>query len=284
MIHPSRNRRKQRVGQRLAWYAQPATEVFWENYWQNTVTKKAFDAATGRLERFHTGRALLRHLAQKGVHLEAGCGPGFWVHALRSRGFSIYGVDFSLKPLSAAAALIPGIPLLAGDVLRLPFDDEVFDSYLSFGVIEHREAGPEPFLREAYRVLKKGGLIIVSVPSFGIIRRLKAAFLPHRSPPPMDLAFYQYGFAHRELEACLRAEGFRIVEHFYEGAHRLLQEEMPGYAPLTCRRGGRHLKNLVEAVLGPFDGHMLVVVGKKALGAPKQGKKEAAADAQVNAQ
>lgn len=265
MSYPVHSRLKKHVGKWLVWYAQPATVEFWEQYWQHTVTTKAFCAALARLETTRTGRALLRHLPRNGVHLEAGCGPGFWVHALRCRGFRVFGVDFSLGPLLTAATTLPGIPLVGGDVLRLPFGDAVFDSYLSFGVVEHREAGPEPFFGEAYRVLKPGGVIVVSVPSFGLIWRLKASFRVYAGVLPSHLVFYQYGFTRRELIWLLTRGGFDPVETFFEGAHRLLQEELPGYTARARRRGGRHLKNLVETILSPFDGHMLVVVGKKPL-------------------
>ncbi|MEW6217389.1 MAG: class I SAM-dependent methyltransferase [Candidatus Bipolaricaulota bacterium] len=251
------------MGGRLAWYARSATEAFWEDYWRQTVTRRAFDEAPVRLEGLRTGRALVRHLKPGGVHLEAGCGPGFWVHALRSLGLAVYGVDFSTGPLLATAAVLPGLPLAAGDVLNLPFGDASLDSYLSFGVIEHREAGPELFLREAHRVLKDTGVLVVSVPSFGLIRRLKGALGAYSGALPPNLAFYQYGFTRRELASHLRGAGFDPRESFYESAHRLLQEELPGYAGQARRRGGRHLKRLVEAVLGPIDGHMLVMVAKK---------------------
>ncbi|MFZ5984800.1 MAG: class I SAM-dependent methyltransferase [Acidobacteriota bacterium] len=265
MSHPSRDRVKRHVGGRLAWYARAATEAFWEDYWRLTVTPRAFEEAPARIESMRTGRALLRHLSQTGMHLEAGCGPGFWVHALRSRGFRVCGLDFSVTPLLAATAVQPGLPLAAADVLCSPFGDEVFDSYLSFGVIEHREAGPEPFLREAYRVLKSGGVLVVSVPSFGPIRRCKAALGAYRGGPPAGLSFYQYGFTRTGLEQILRQAGFDPIEAFYESPHRLLQEELPGYAEQARRRGGRHLKRLAETVLGRLDGHMLVIVAKKVL-------------------
>lgn len=47
--------------------------------------------------------------------------------------------------------------------LDLPFKKNSFDTYLSFEVLEHID-NPQLFFNEAYRVLKKGGLCILSVP------------------------------------------------------------------------------------------------------------------------
>ena len=41
------------------------------------------------------------------------------------------------------------------------FKNEEFDVYLSFGVVEHFEQGPIKALKEARRVLKKGGDLII---------------------------------------------------------------------------------------------------------------------------
>jgi len=47
---------------------------------------------------------------------------------------------------------------------ELPFGDNTFDVLCSFQVIEHLEK-PEHFFKEANRVLKKDGLLIISTPN-----------------------------------------------------------------------------------------------------------------------
>lgn len=51
-----------------------------------------------------------------------------------------------------------------GDVMRLPFRDEVFDLIIARGVLHHVPEGIEIVLSEAKRVLRRGGIIFVQDP------------------------------------------------------------------------------------------------------------------------
>lgn len=49
------------------------------------------------------------------------------------------------------------------DALRLPYKEASFDTYCSFEVLEHIN-DPKKFFKEAHRVLKKGGICMISMP------------------------------------------------------------------------------------------------------------------------
>ena len=53
---------------------------------------------------------------------------------------------------------------IVGDATQLPFKDETFDVVTSFDLIEHL-INPDDFLAEAFRVLKRGGKIVISTPN-----------------------------------------------------------------------------------------------------------------------
>ncbi len=59
-----------------------------------------------------------------------------------------------------AQALASRLQWVAGDAMRLPFPDNVFDAYtISFGI--RNVTRPEAALSEAYRVLRRGGRLLV---------------------------------------------------------------------------------------------------------------------------
>jgi SAM-dependent methyltransferase len=90
--------------------------------------------------------------------LDAGSGLGLYVEHMRQAGAEVYGVD--LDPAKAAA--VPGC--LGASVTALPFRDASFDVVLSHEVIEHVDSDVEA-VREAYRVLRPGGRLVVFCPN-----------------------------------------------------------------------------------------------------------------------
>jgi len=70
------------------------------------------------------------------------------------------GLASSVVAVDATPA--PGINVLAY-ATRLPFADECFDTVLCTSVLEHVDS-PEAAISEAYRVLRPGGRILITVP------------------------------------------------------------------------------------------------------------------------
>ncbi len=76
----------------------------------------------------------------------------------------LIGLDYAENALRVSKDYDPSLVLATGDVHALPYADNTFGGYLSFGVLEHFEAGMAQPLAEAYRVLKPGGILVLTIP------------------------------------------------------------------------------------------------------------------------
>ncbi len=253
-------------GGRLEWYGDEPSEEFWGDLWQDRLRSGYFaEADRGHLDDLED--VLVRKLDRAGRHLEAGCGLGWWVAALRARGYDIAGVESSAALVDAVNAARPDLPVRRGDVAALDVADAHYDGYLSFGVVEHRQEGPEPFLEEARRILRPGGTLILSVPWLNPLRAFKGRLRRYATEPSGQNAFFQYGFGQAELAGLLAGAGFRIEEVHHQHVQRCLVEEVPGWFRLNRMRGARLLRTAVAATVPPrLAGHMILFVARRAEG------------------
>ncbi len=257
------NRRCHVSNGRIAWYGEQGDEQYWYDYWKARLDANYYATAEAKpLASDELGKILLQTIPPHGLHLEAGCGAGYWVAALKHHGLNIEGIEYAQNLVELVHSIYPQLPIRHGNALAIDTPDNHYDSYLSFGVVEHREDGPQPFLAEAHRILKPLGKIIISVPYFGPIRRLKNRLSLYEAQRP-TLPFFQYGFTRQEFITYLLQAGFSLEAVYVLYTDRLLIEEIPLYRWLSFRRRSTILKRLAERMLRNRDGHMLLVIGRK---------------------
>jgi len=121
-------------------------------------------------ERF--ARHLLPHLRPGMRVLDCGCGPGTITVGLASRVApgDVLGIDRDAKPFATAItaaqeAGVPNVHFEAGDILNLSCRDASVDVVHFSCVLIHLPA-PLDALKEAWRVLKPGGIVSVREPVF----------------------------------------------------------------------------------------------------------------------
>jgi SAM-dependent methyltransferase len=101
--------------------------------------------------------------------LNLGSGPFFELEHLHDSGrrFTVCDVDARAVELARRRYTTR---LAGADVLEpggsLPYPDQSFDAVVSMDVIEHVPE-PLPWVREALRVLKTGGLLFLTTPNYG---------------------------------------------------------------------------------------------------------------------
>ena len=98
---------------------------------------------------------LCRHL--KGHTVDIGCGIGDML------AFRPHTVGTDINPRLVAHCVERGLDAVVMTVDRLPFEAGEFDCAVLDNVLEHLTE-PGPLLREAARVLKPGGVLLIGVP------------------------------------------------------------------------------------------------------------------------
>lgn len=102
--------------------------------------------------------------------LDLGCGGGSLTYVLSSDGADVTGVDNEELGVKFAEENLDSVDngelkyrFIQASAYELPFPDQYFDVVVSCEVIEHLSE-PEKMLKEARRVLRDGGKIVLTTP------------------------------------------------------------------------------------------------------------------------
>ena len=133
--------------------------------------------------------------------VDIGCGAGTMVEELARFGVA-YGLDVSNTALGYCHGRgLDSVTL--GDASALPYQDERFDLVTSIDVLEHVDDDVSA-LRETYRVCRKGGMLIATVPAFNFLWSRRDDQLHHKR------RYYLEQFRSRVSSA-----GFKVIRATY---------------------------------------------------------------------
>jgi len=189
------------------------------------------DRPIGRQLRKFT-RAWLSREKNLGKAVEFGCGTGYFTEALAGVAGSVMATDFSGRMLALAEWRlkdIKNIIIKNEDCRNTSFRHETFDTVFMAQVLNVTD-DPAGVLREAHRILRPGGTVIIASPdwssAFGFFHnRSIARFMMAWGEPlylfPQEFNFY---LSMTVLEAMLEKAGFRVLS-----VSRIMDE------PLGCR-------------------------------------------------
>jgi SAM-dependent methyltransferase len=146
---------------------------------------------------------LLEDYTPDTLYLDCGTGSGRQFQLLASASeqlspLNYFGIEWD--PASALKAKKKGLNLVRGDLNKpLPFEDEVFGCVFGLSVLEHLVNGCQ-FMKEAYRVLKPGGRMVLITPNLSAwfnIMLLVFGNMPSSGPHPDSAALVRENTAIR---------------------------------------------------------------------------------------
>lgn len=154
-----------------------------------------------------------------GALLDVGCGTGVFSELASQRGLNVTGIDASEIFIERAKWRVGAATFVSGEMEELPFEDETFDATVGCNSFQYA-ASPIEAIREARRVLKKGGQLVMAV--WGPPERCEAAShikaLGTLLPPPPPGAPGPFALSNTEAlqnllhEAGLQPLGVREVD------------------------------------------------------------------------
>lgn len=167
--------------------------------------------------------------------LDLGSGIGIMSVVLSRLGAGVVGIDKFIFPSSDKNPYRiinfenlekiwrdQGVRIVEGDIInkKLPFTDQSFDVVNFDATIEHLIESPKELFKEVYRVLKPGGMFLITTPNLSnLLRRIRFLF---GYSPNWDIKDYfesspcftghRREFTVSELKSMLEWSSFKIIE------------------------------------------------------------------------
>ncbi len=193
---------------------------------------------------FKRAANLIRQYKKKGRLLDVGSGFGFFLSEMRAQGWEVTGVEISQKAMDYARNVL-GLTVHAGPLEKIGFPQSDFDVVSGFYVIEHLP-DPMAFLKECYRILKPGGLLLLRYPHTTPIKNFLRFFRVENRF--YDLPAHLSDFSPESVGRCLKGVGFEKWEHLIGGhtlpgglGKRMASIFFGSFAEMLCYLSGKKI-------------------------------------------
>jgi SAM-dependent methyltransferase len=148
----------------------------------------------------------LKYIPEGGKALDLGCGRCLFTDIQPHWPFQIYSGDLDVGLIQSRKSEVPQNHWFVSDASHAPFKSEYFDALFVGEIIEHI-SDPVPVLNEWKRVLKPGGVLILTTPNR---ERLLAKVEGRERPYSPD---HLHEFSYYELkDQVLPKSGFPVID------------------------------------------------------------------------
>ncbi len=142
---------------------------------------------------------------RRGNLLDVGCGSGLFLNNMQCLGWNAHGVELDKKASGMARDVFKLKNICTGPLDEADFRDQSFDAVTMAHVIEHMPE-PEESLRKCYRLLRPGGLMVITSPNSAGLGRRRFGALWRGWEPPRHIFIYNLDSISRIISSC----GFKI--------------------------------------------------------------------------
>ncbi len=137
--------------------------------------------------------------------LEIGCGTGIFLNEMRRRGWAVFGLEPNRRASEYARDRF-GVDVFQGTLEEFEAPSEGFDLICLWNVLEHLPT-PAKDLKRMEQMLKRGGLLVMSIPNLESLDRK----LFGESWIGWELPRHLYLFPRHALQSFLEKNGMEIV-------------------------------------------------------------------------
>ena len=195
------------------------TKEVWDKFYQRFTIEEFIkeSLATDRWTIHHKPiiDKYLSQLNKTSIFLEAGCGLGQWCYYVANNyGIQAIGVDIAEETIRkmneylACSKSKAKVAFICDDLNNAKLDEELADMFISLGVIEHF-ADSRPMMRSLFKILKPGGVGLITVPNIYSIHTMTRPILQLLNKWEIG---YEKSFSPTALKELSIDAGFKVIE------------------------------------------------------------------------
>lgn len=162
--------------------------------------------------------------------LDGAVGLGTLAVKMQEHGYRSFGIDYSFEA-ALHVRRTTSVPVVVGDMTRMPFRDGVFGGVTSGETLEHLERDADA-AREMRRVVRDGGICVVTVPALMSLWSSSDDYYGHLRR-----------YSRETLRTLFRSAGLNVAKARYWGFPAALAYDLVFLRRMNMRRATRSVKD-----------------------------------------
>ncbi len=256
-----------KINNRLVYIGKASNSDFWDKHWNDYSFSKMYPVLLSPFD--YVIRNTKKYLKKGSTIIEGGCGIGQEVYKLQKYEYKVIGIDYAEKTVAIVNKFKPELEVRIGDVRILDFEDNTFDGYWSFGVIEHFYNGYDEIIAEMKRVIKPNGYLFINFPHMSKLRNKKAKndnYKIWKNDDELIKNFYQFALDHKTVIEKLKEYDFCYVKKQHLTGIKGLKDEVSLFKKLLQKIFDSRsipiiaLSKFISFIFNRYSSHSILIV------------------------